>query len=116
MRHRRARADTVWPRLARDVQPSTHSARSYLAPFGAGAAHVVQFGAVGVEQALRYGAFYGPGTSVSFASAPLMPKRLGLLHELVSPQATIAWLRQPGAPGIDAEEKEVPLAARELGR
>jgi ABC-type uncharacterized transport system substrate-binding protein len=55
-------------------------------------------------------------TGVSFASAPLMPKRLGLLHELVPPQATIAWLRQPGAPGVEAEEKEVPLAARELGR
>jgi putative tryptophan/tyrosine transport system substrate-binding protein len=55
-------------------------------------------------------------TGVSFASAPLMPKRLGLLHELVPPPATIAWLRDPGAPGIEVEEKELPLAARELGR
>jgi putative ABC transport system substrate-binding protein len=55
-------------------------------------------------------------TGVSFASVPLQPKRLGLLHELVPPPATIAWLRQPGAPGIETEEKEVPSAARELGR
>src|SRR5262249_31407762 len=55
-------------------------------------------------------------TGVSFASVPLQPKRLGLLHELVPPPATIAWLRQPGAPGFEIEEKEVPPAARELGR
>jgi putative tryptophan/tyrosine transport system substrate-binding protein len=56
-------------------------------------------------------------SGVSFASSPLQPKRLALLHELVPPPATIAWLRQPGAPGFEMEEKEVvPLAARELGR
>ena len=56
-------------------------------------------------------------TGVSFASSPLQPKRLALLHELVPPPATIAWLRQPGAPGFEMEEKEVvPSAARELGR
>src|SRR5215813_473116 len=55
-------------------------------------------------------------TGVSFASTALQPKRLGLLHELVPPPATIAWLRQPGAPGFEIEEKEVPPAARELGR
>src|SRR6516164_598430 len=33
-------------------------------------------------------------TGVSFGSVPLQPKRLGLLHELVPPPATIAWLRQ----------------------
>jgi putative ABC transport system substrate-binding protein len=55
-------------------------------------------------------------TGVSFGSSPLQPKRLGLLHELVPPPATIAWLRQPGAPGFEMQEKEVPPAARELGR
>ncbi len=55
-------------------------------------------------------------TGVSFGSVPLQPKRLGLLHELVPPPDTIAWLRQPGAPGFEIEEKEVPPAARELGR
>jgi putative ABC transport system substrate-binding protein len=55
-------------------------------------------------------------TGVSFASAPLQPKRLGLLHELVPPPATIAWLRDPRGPGFEEEEKEVPPAARELGR
>jgi putative ABC transport system substrate-binding protein len=55
-------------------------------------------------------------TGVSFASAPLQPKRLGLLHELVPPPATIAWLRDPRDPGSDEEQKEVPRAARELGR
>ena len=55
-------------------------------------------------------------TGVSFASVPLQPKRLGLLHELVPPPATIAWLRDPRAPSFELEEKEVPPAARELGR
>src|SRR6516165_7628413 len=55
-------------------------------------------------------------TGVSFASAPLQPKRLGLLHELVPPPATIAWLRDPRSPSFEIEEKEVPPAARELGR
>jgi putative ABC transport system substrate-binding protein len=54
-------------------------------------------------------------TGVSFASAALQPKRLGLLHELVPPPATIAWLRDPRGPAVE-EEKEVPNAARELGR
>jgi putative tryptophan/tyrosine transport system substrate-binding protein len=55
-------------------------------------------------------------TGVSFASAPLQPKRLGLPHELVPPPATIAWLRDPRAPSFEIEEKEVPPAALELGR
>ena len=54
-------------------------------------------------------------TGVSFASAALQPKRLGLLHELVPPPATIAWLRHPTGPSVE-EDKEVPPAARELGR
>jgi ABC-type uncharacterized transport system substrate-binding protein len=55
-------------------------------------------------------------TGVSFASTSLGPKRLGLLHELVPPPATIAWLRDPRDPSFEAQEKEVPPAARELGR
>jgi putative ABC transport system substrate-binding protein len=55
-------------------------------------------------------------TGVTFGSGPLQPKRLGLLHELVPPPATIAWLGDPRAPGFaKMEEKEVPAAARELG-
>src|SRR5262249_29244987 len=54
-------------------------------------------------------------TGVSFASAALQPKRLGLLHEPVPPPATIAWLRDPRGPSVE-EEKDVPAAARELGR
>jgi putative tryptophan/tyrosine transport system substrate-binding protein len=55
-------------------------------------------------------------TGVSFASVPLQPKRLGLLHELVPPPATIAWLRDPRDPSFEMQEKEMPPAARELGR
>jgi putative ABC transport system substrate-binding protein len=56
-------------------------------------------------------------TGVTFGSSALQPKRLGLLHELVPPPATIAWLCDPRAPGFEMEEKkEVPPAARELGR
>jgi putative ABC transport system substrate-binding protein len=58
----------------------------------------------------------GNVTGVSFASAPLQPKRLGLLHELVPPPATIAWLRDPNAPSFDIEGRDVESAARELGR
>jgi putative tryptophan/tyrosine transport system substrate-binding protein len=49
-------------------------------------------------------------TGVSFASTPLQPKRLGVLHELVPPPATIAWLREPNAPSFDIEGRE------EIGR
>jgi putative tryptophan/tyrosine transport system substrate-binding protein len=55
-------------------------------------------------------------TGVSFASTSLGPKRLGLLHELVRPPATIAWLRDPRDPSFKGHEKEMPPAARELGR
>jgi putative ABC transport system substrate-binding protein len=55
-------------------------------------------------------------TGVSFASTALTPKRLGLLHELVPPPATIAWLRDPRDPSFEGREKEMPAAARELGR
>jgi putative tryptophan/tyrosine transport system substrate-binding protein len=55
-------------------------------------------------------------TGVSFGSVPLQPKRLGLLHELVPPPATIAWLRDPRDPSFEGQEKEMPPAARELGR
>jgi putative ABC transport system substrate-binding protein len=63
--------------------------------------------------------FSRPGgniTGVTYGSGPLQSKRLGLLHELVPPPATIAWLGDPRTPGFEREEKEVPLAARELGR
>jgi putative tryptophan/tyrosine transport system substrate-binding protein len=55
-------------------------------------------------------------TGVSFASTSLGPKRLALLHELVPPPATIAWLRDPRDPSFEGQEKEMPPAARELGR
>jgi putative ABC transport system substrate-binding protein len=55
-------------------------------------------------------------TGVSFGSATLQPKRLGLLHELVPPPATIAWLRDPNAPSFEVEGRDVEAAARELGR
>jgi putative ABC transport system substrate-binding protein len=55
-------------------------------------------------------------TGVSFASTTLQPKRLELLHELVPPPATIAWLRDPNAPSLEIEGRDVEAAARELGR
>src|SRR5262245_46524952 len=55
-------------------------------------------------------------TGVSFGSSPLQPKRLGLLHELVPPPTTIAWLRDPRMSSFETEDKELPPAARELGR
>jgi putative tryptophan/tyrosine transport system substrate-binding protein len=55
-------------------------------------------------------------TGVSFASGNLQPKRLGLLHELVPPPATIAWLRDPRSPSFEREGRDVETAAGELGR
>jgi putative ABC transport system substrate-binding protein len=55
-------------------------------------------------------------TGVSFASTTLQPKRLELLHELVPPPATIAWLRDPNAPSFETEAADIEAAARELGR
>jgi putative tryptophan/tyrosine transport system substrate-binding protein len=55
-------------------------------------------------------------TGVSFASGPLQPKRLGLLHELVPRLTTIAWLRDPRSPGFEIETRDVEPAADELGR
>jgi putative tryptophan/tyrosine transport system substrate-binding protein len=55
-------------------------------------------------------------TGVSFQGTPLQPKRLALLHELVPPPATIAWLRNPSNPGFEVEERDVNSAARELAR
>jgi putative ABC transport system substrate-binding protein len=63
--------------------------------------------------------FSRPGgnvTGVSFASAPLQPKRLELLHELVPRPTTIAWLRNPATPTFDFEVREVEAAAQALGR
>src|SRR5262249_34693035 len=40
----------------------------------------------------------------------------GCCMSLLPPPATIAWLRDPRGPGFEEEEKEVPGAARELGR
>jgi len=57
-------------------------------------------------------------TGVTFGSGPLQPKRLGLLHELVPPPATIAWLGDPiNSPNFhEIETRDVEVAARELGR
>jgi len=43
----------------------------------------------------------GNMTGASFGSATLQPKRLELLHELVPPPATIAWLRDPNSPSFE---------------
>jgi len=55
-------------------------------------------------------------TGVSFAAVNLQPKRLELLHELVPPPATIAWLRDPNSPSFEIQARDVEAAARELGR
>src|SRR5262249_51632558 len=55
-------------------------------------------------------------TGVGLGSCPLQTKRLELLHELVPPPATIAWLRDPNSPTFESEARDVESAARELGR
>jgi ABC-type uncharacterized transport system substrate-binding protein/DNA-binding winged helix-turn-helix (wHTH) protein len=55
-------------------------------------------------------------TGVSFTAVHLQPKRLELLHELVPPPATIAWLGDPNSPSFEIEVRGVESAAREFGR
>ena len=56
-------------------------------------------------------------TGVSFTGVHLQPKRLELLHEMVPPPATIAWLRDPSiSSSFEIEARDVEAAARELGR
>ena len=55
-------------------------------------------------------------TGVSFASTTMQPKRLELLHELVPPPATIAYLRDPNTLSFEIGARDVEAAARELGR
>jgi putative tryptophan/tyrosine transport system substrate-binding protein len=55
-------------------------------------------------------------TGVSFQAGAEVTKRLELLHELVPPPATIAWLRDPTSPIFEMEERDMESAARERGR
>jgi putative tryptophan/tyrosine transport system substrate-binding protein len=58
----------------------------------------------------------GNVTGVSFNNLPLQPKRLGLLHELLPPDAVIALLREPKFAEHEREARETDAAARELAR
>ena len=55
-------------------------------------------------------------TGVSFTGLPLQPKRLGLLHELLPPDAVIALLRYPKFSEYEREAQETDAAAREVAR
>jgi putative ABC transport system substrate-binding protein len=57
----------------------------------------------------------GNVTGVSFFSAVLEPKRLGILRELVPTAAMIAVLLNPKYPDSEAQSKDVQEAARTLG-
>ena len=54
-------------------------------------------------------------TGIYFFAADLEAKRMGLLHELVSPAATIAVLLDPTYVNFDTQSKEVQEAAGTLG-
>ena len=58
----------------------------------------------------------GNATGVSFTGLPLQPKRLGLLHELLPPDAVIALLREPKFADYEREAQETDAAAREVAR
>jgi putative ABC transport system substrate-binding protein len=55
-------------------------------------------------------------TGVAFLNTDVAAKRLGLLHELVAPPATIAVLTDPNAPGGVQELKDTVEASRAIGR
>ena len=54
-------------------------------------------------------------TGVAMLQAPVIAKRLDLLHQLVPATATIALLTNPANPFGEAERREVQAAARSLG-
>ena len=58
----------------------------------------------------------GNVTGVSFTTAPLNPKRLELLHELVPKPALIALLSDPNTGGWEGQLRDLESAARSLGR
>jgi putative tryptophan/tyrosine transport system substrate-binding protein len=58
----------------------------------------------------------GNVTGVSFTSAPLDAKRLGLLHELVPKAVGIAMLLDPNSREPDAQLQNIEAAARAVGR
>src|SRR5262249_15695940 len=58
----------------------------------------------------------GNMTGVSFFTATLEGKRLGILHELVPAAAPIAFQVNAGNPNADAQLKDVQVAAQTLGR
>jgi putative ABC transport system substrate-binding protein len=55
-------------------------------------------------------------TGVSLSNALLSPKRLELLRELVPDAAVIGFLLNPGSPSAEADARDLPAAARILGR
>jgi len=57
----------------------------------------------------------GNVTGITFLTAELESKRLGILRELVPEAATVAVLTNPTNPNIDSQLKEVKDAARTLG-
>ena len=54
-------------------------------------------------------------TGVSLSNALLSPKRLELLRDLV-PAARMGFLLNPGSPATETDVKDLPAAARALGR
>jgi putative ABC transport system substrate-binding protein len=58
----------------------------------------------------------GNVTGVTFFSAPLEPKRLGLLRELIPQADLIAVLLNPNYPDADVQLKDVQEATREIGQ
>jgi putative ABC transport system substrate-binding protein len=58
----------------------------------------------------------GNATGVSFFAGVIDAKRLGLLHELVPSEATIAVLLNPTEPSADSQLKDVQEAAHAVGR
>ena len=58
----------------------------------------------------------GNVTGVVFTSVALVPKLLGMLHELVPKAPMIAVLSDPNSPGIESEVRDVEEAGRAIGR
>jgi len=58
----------------------------------------------------------GNTTGVVFTSAALVPKLLGMLHELVPKVSMIAMLRDPYFPGVESEVRDAEEVGRAIGR
>src|SRR5262249_7367512 len=111
-------AELVRRRVA--VIVTTGGAAAHFAAMGATATIPIVFAtAIDPVQAGLVPSLNRPGANVTgfnFMDVELMPKRLGLLHELLPVATRIALLVNPNDPNTDPVTRDVQAAAARIGR